>query len=139
MLVHHRVIAFLCFSLLLVSIATAESNSNKPIRTQQRHVKLSTVSGIKGRGSSSVASGGRATDSKDSKIASKTKPISLFNLKLAATAVKDEVIDIVESIVFAENSSERLENTIDIIRRHKLLLTAGSAALVLKTQIGGKG
>ena len=137
MFVLHRVIAFLCYSLLLASIATAESNSNKPIRTQQRPVKLSTVSGIKGRGSSPTSSGGRV--SKDSKIKSKTKPISLFNLKLAATAVKDEVIDIVESIVFAENSSERLENTIDIIRRHKLLLTAGSAALVLKTQIGGKG
>lgn len=135
----HSVIAFLCFSLLLVAITTAESNSNKPLRSQQRHAKLTSVSGIKGRGSSSIVSGSRTTDSKDSKGALKIKPTSIFNLKLAATAVKDEVIDIVESIVFAENSSERLENTIDIIRRHKFLLTAGTAALVLKTQIGGKG
>lgn len=139
MLVFQRVISFLCFSILLVSTVAAESNSNKPLRSQQRHVKLSTASGIKGRGSPSVASGTRATDSKNSKMTSKTKPNSLVNLKLAATAVKDEVIDIVESIVFAESGSERLENTIDIIRRHKFLLTAGSAALVLKTQIGGKG
>ena len=121
----------------LIAISKAENNNNKPIRSQQRHRNLASPTSIGGRGaptndrSSSMTSNGN-------KISS-SSPAPLLTLKLAAQAVREEVTDIVESIVFAESNSERLENAFDAIKRHKLLLSASAVAIVLKSTLGGKG
>jgi hypothetical protein len=124
---------------VLITFLKAESNSNKPIRSQQRHVKLTSSNDISGRGVSSSQISSRPTEMSDSKSPRSSRSAPLFNMKVAATAVKDELTDIFESIVYADSASERLENSFEIIKRHKLLLSFGAAALVLKTQIGGKG
>ena len=117
-------------------IVSSESNNNKPIRSQQRHVKLANTGGIKGRSSASSGRSPASIDLENGRGSAKTT--TRFNAKLAATAVKDEVIDIFESIAFATSAKERFENTFDAIKRHKFLLSAGAVALVLKSTVGGK-
>lgn len=134
-----KLFVFITLLSVVITFVKAESNSNKPIRSQQRHVKLTTSNDINGRGVSPTQRTSRSTDTNDSKSPLSKRSAPLFNMKVAATAVKDELTDIFESIVFADSASERLENSFEIIRRHKFLLSVGAAALVLKTQIGGKG
>ena len=122
----------------LMATAVAESNSNKPIRSQQRQMKLASPSGIGARGMSSSDRSSSA-NSNENRNSVKDRSAPLFSLRVAVTEVKDEVTDIFESIVFADNNSERLENAFDAIKRHKLLLSASAVALVLKSTMGGKG
>ena len=121
-----------------MATAVSESNSNKPIRSQQRQMKLASPSGIGARG---MSTGERSSsiNSNENRNSVKDRSAPLFNLRVAVKEVKDEVTDIFESIVFADNNSERLENAFDAIKRHKLLLSASAVALVLKSTMGGKG
>jgi hypothetical protein len=136
-------ISLFCITMLMLLagalIVSSESNNNKPIRSQQRHVKLANAGGIKGRSSPSNGRSSASIDLDGGRSSGKASLAPLFNVKLAATAVKDEVIDIFESIAFATSAKERVENTFDVIRRHKFLLSAGAVALVLKSTVGGKG
>jgi hypothetical protein len=136
-------ISLFCITMLMLLagalIVSSESNNNKPIRSQQRHVKLANAGGIKGRSSPSNGRSSASIDLDGGRSSGRASLAPLFNVKLAATAVKDEVIDIFESIAFATSAKERVENTFDVIRRHKFLLSAGAVALVLKSTVGGKG
>lgn len=136
-------LSLFCITMLMLFtgaiIVSSESNNNKPIRSQQRHVKLVNTGGIKGRSSASNGRSSASIELEGGRVSTKTTLAPLFNAKLAVTAVKDEVIDIFESIAFATSAKERVDNTFDAIRRHKLLLSAGAVALVLKSTVGGKG
>ena len=134
---HFSTILLMALLVVMMVAIAAESNNNKPIRSQQRHATSIITPKIGARGASST---GRSA-SIDTKESRKSGSISdpLFSLKSAATAIKDEMTDIFESIVYAESASERLENTLDVIRRHKLLISASAVAIVMKSTMGGKG
>mmetsp|Transcript_2822 Transcript_2822/g.2957 ORF Transcript_2822/g.2957 Transcript_2822/m.2957 type:complete len:173 (+) Transcript_2822:377-895(+) len=132
-------LALIVFIVGLLPFAVAEHANKLFSGRTQRHVKLKGNTGLNGVRGSNVSGNERSSSSgSESTKFMKAATRPLFNIKLAATSVKDEVTDIFDSIVFAESGAERIENTLSVIRRHKLLLAGGTLALVLKTTYGGK-
>jgi hypothetical protein len=120
-----------------LSTLTVAENNNKVMIKAQRHAKLNNPGIIRGKGPDSSSAGSSSSKSEQkSLLKAATKP--LITMKSAATAIKDEVVDIFDSIVYAESAGERLENTFDALRRHKVLLTVGATAFAIKSTIGGK-
>lgn len=52
--------------------------------------------------------------------------------------VQDEVLDVYDALVHAQNNEERLEELIYILDRHKLLLSGAAAATIIKSRLGSK-
>ena len=62
----------------------------------------------------------------------------LYTLQAAMRNVQDEVLDVYDALVHAQNNEERLEELIYILDRHKLLLSGAAAATIIKSRLGSK-
>lgn len=111
-------------------MGTVSAEGKKVIRAQQKHqIKLQPY------GSSSLSINSAISSKFNGK---KLALPSLSTIKMVATSAKDEIVDIFESIVYAETGEERLENTIDIMKRHKNVIAVVGGGLVLKKILGYK-
>lgn len=91
--------------------------------------------------SSSSTSSQLATKRSSNKII-KQSPVVLRktrrSIKSIVKTIQDEVIDMYDAVVFAETNQERMEEIVDILDRHKVVLIVGTAALVVKSRLGVK-
>jgi hypothetical protein len=60
------------------------------------------------------------------------------NIQSLLASAKDEIVDIFDSIAFAETNEERLGNIVDIVHRHKLIISAGVLIGAAKYTFAGK-
>jgi hypothetical protein len=127
------VATFLLF--LLSACADQQASKTKVMRpNQQRSLRFLNSAMILDQGSPNLR-----TMSAKSKLSRGSENVKqAVNIQSIAVAARDEVVDIVDSIVFARTNSERLSNTLDVLQRHKVILGVGAIGCFAKWRFLGK-
>jgi hypothetical protein len=130
----------LCLILTISAIAIINAadgtSKSKVLRAQRQSVKFGNSFDVTTANGAVVSTPKRVRGSKRTRLSPVLRPIA--TARSFARAVKDEAVDIFDALVFAETQEERIENALEILDRHKLIIAGGAAAWVIKTRVLSK-
>ena len=117
--------------IVLVSVSSYDTSNNKRIKPRLNFKRVTTNENDDGvQVSKSSKSNKGVSNNVPSVIITQDNMISRI-----AINVRDEVEDIYDAIVFADDNEERLEAVVDIAVRHKVLIGCAMVTPVLRNAI----
>jgi len=137
-----RLLFLFLFTIVCTVMVSADQLTNKVAKKFGNSMRTPSffAQSKSSESSRAIQSESRASTSEsEAKVMKKTDvSVSVFSgpfVKHVAMEFVDEVVDIYDSIMFAEDGAERLDNMIDIAHRHRYLIGGVIAFPVLKNAL----